>query len=102
TGLDEDQIRRTIGLNFDLVDITTDQRGALARLQTNEIDLVQIVPADIQRRLLESEAVTLEFQSNAIDPAVEAWIQYLSYAEVNEVNKFLLQRVAETAQTEAI
>ncbi|MCB0155666.1 MAG: ABC transporter permease [Anaerolineae bacterium] len=102
TGLDENQIRRTIGLNFDLIEITTDRPGALARLQTNEIDLVQIVPADIQRRLLENEAVTLEFQSNAIDPAVEAWIQYLAYAEVNEVNKFLLQRAAETAQTEAV
>jgi ABC-2 type transport system permease protein len=61
TGLDEEQIRRTIGLNFTLVDITTDQAAAEARLETEEIDLVQIVPADVAQRLLEGESSILEF-----------------------------------------
>lgn len=101
-GLDEAQIRRTIGQNFTLVDITTDRSEALARLEVNEIDLVQTIPADIQQRVVEGQAATLEFQTNTIDPTTEAWIQYLAYAEVNEVNKILLERLAQNAQTEAL
>ncbi|HMQ54401.1 MAG TPA: ABC transporter permease, partial [Anaerolineae bacterium] len=102
SGLDETQIRQTIGLNFTLVDMTTDFNHALARLQANEVDLIQIVPPDVQQRVIDGDPVTLDFRSNTIDPTVEAWIQYLAYAEVNEVNKFLLQSLAETAQTEAV
>lgn len=101
-GLDEAQIRRTIGQNFTLVDITTNRSGALAQLEANKVDLVQTIPADIQQRVVAGQAATLEFQANTIDPTLEAWIQYLAYAEVNEINKILLERLAQNAQMEAL
>ncbi len=100
-GLDEDQIRALIGLNFDLRAITTDRAGAEAQLAAGALDLVQIIPADATTALREGASPQIEFISNAINPLVEGWIQYLSYAEVNEINKAILRATAAQAQQEA-
>ncbi|MCX7791839.1 MAG: ABC transporter permease [Chloroflexaceae bacterium] len=101
SGISEEQIREVIGLNFDLREITTDRASAEARLAAGDLDLVQIIPENAATALREGASPQIEFISNAINPLVEGWIQYLAYAEVNEINKAILRATAAEAQREA-
>jgi ABC-2 type transport system permease protein len=100
-GLDEARIRELAGTNFTIVSVDEDRAGAEARLAAGEIDVVQVLPADIAGSLQESRISTITFVSNAINPLVEGWVQYLAYAEVNEINKSLLRVATRQAQQEA-
>ncbi len=91
----------TVRLNFTLSnhEYTADEaRAALAR---GDLDVVQIVPRDIFTGLQRGENPTIQVYSNAINPLIEGWIQYLAYAQVNEINKALLTEQMRLAQQQA-
>jgi ABC-2 type transport system permease protein len=100
-GVSAEQIAALAGTNFQLVEITEDRAGAEARLRAGQIDVVQVLPAQIVEAVERGESPAIEFLSNAIDPLMEGWIQYLAYAEVNEINKALLKQQTVSAQQEA-
>ncbi len=103
TGLiTEQQIRDLVGLNFKIQQIMEDQTAAEQMLQNGQIDLIQIVPANATQSLEQGQSPEIVFRSNAINPMVEGWIQYLAYAEVNEINKAILREQAKVAQQEAV
>lgn len=101
TSTEEQEVRRLAGLNFALVDVTFDRAAALARLETGDIEVVQIVPANIRQRVARGEQPRLAFLTRMIDPMREGWVQYLAYAETSEVNRLLLQQQTSAAQSEA-
>src|SRR5688572_12090704 len=45
-GITTEQIQSLAGLNFTLVDISTDRAGAEQRLRAGELDVVQVLPAN--------------------------------------------------------
>lgn len=100
-GLNEQQIRDLAGANFQIVAITSDRAAADAALASGLLDVVQVLPANVFASLQQNQTATIAFRSNAINPLVEGWVQYLAYAEVNEVNKMLLRLAARQAQDEA-
>jgi ABC-2 type transport system permease protein len=100
-GISAEQIAALAGTNFQLVAITEDRAAAEAQLRTGQIDVVQVLPARIVEAVGRGESPAIEFMSNAIDPLIEGWIQYLAYAETNEINKALLREQTASAQQEA-
>ena len=90
-----------VGLNFTLVEVTTDRDAALARLEGGDIEVVQIIPEDLRQQVARGQQPQLTFVTKLIDPMREGWVQYLAYAETNEVNRLLLQQQTTEAQTEA-
>jgi ABC-2 type transport system permease protein len=100
-GLNEEQIRNIAGLNFELQYIGEDRAAAEADLAAGNLDLVQILPTNLLDSLQGGENPQIEFISNAINPLTEGWIQYLGYAEVNEINKAILRATTEQAQARA-
>ncbi|HMQ34584.1 MAG TPA: ABC transporter permease [Chloroflexaceae bacterium] len=100
-GVSEAQIRELIGLNFDLRLITSDRAAAEELLAAGDLDLVQVLPEGLTTALRGGARPQIEFRSNAINPLTEGWIQYLAYAQVNEINKAILQTTASQAQQEA-
>jgi ABC-2 type transport system permease protein len=101
TGVSAEQIAALAGTNFQLVAITEDRAAAEAELRAGQVDVVQVLPARIAETVERGESPALEFLSNAIDPLMEGWIQYLAYAEVNEINKALLKQQTVSAQQAA-
>jgi ABC-2 type transport system permease protein len=101
-GITAEQIQSLAGLNFTIIDISTDRAGAEARLRAGELDVVQVLPANVFEAVSHGESPQIEFLSNAIDPMLEGWIQYLAYAEVNEVNKAILTQQTTGAQQQAV
>lgn len=99
--VDETLIRSLIGANFDLRAITDDRAAAEADLAAGELDLLQVLPANLADALSGEASPQILFISNAVNPLTEGWIQYLAYAEINEVNKVILRATTERAQREA-
>jgi ABC-2 type transport system permease protein len=102
SGISNEEIAAMVGLNFDVQEVTSDRAAAERRLHNGELDVVQVLPDDVLGALERGETSNIEFLSNAIDPMSEGWIQYLGYAEVNELNKLLLTQQTSTAQREAL
>jgi ABC-2 type transport system permease protein len=100
-GLSEQRLRELIGANFQIERITSDRAAAEARLAEGVIDVVQVLPGDILAALQRGESPLIEVQSNAINPLTDGWVQYLAYAEVNEINKALLTQQTIEAQQQA-
>ncbi|HWQ12114.1 MAG TPA: ABC transporter permease [Roseiflexaceae bacterium] len=100
-GVDEAQIRALAGLNFELLAITEDRARVEGMLRDGRLDVVQVFPADPYGAVQRGESPEIVFLSNAINPLDEGWIQYLAYAQVNEINKEILRRQTLAAQDEA-
>ncbi len=96
-----EQVQQVISVNFELTDVSSDRTAALEQLQTGQVDVVEILPEDIEERALSGERSPVAFKYNAINPLNEQWIQYLAYAQVNEINRAILLEVTRQLQDEA-
>jgi ABC-2 type transport system permease protein len=94
-------ITETVGLNFNLLSVGTDEEAAMGLLNTGQVDLVQVLPANAQESALRGEQSPVTFTYNEINPLDEQWIKYLGYAQVNEINRALLLQSAQSFQGEA-
>jgi ABC-2 type transport system permease protein len=99
--VDEQYLRDLAGSNFQLVSIGSSRDEAMALLEADQVDVVQVFPANMEQQVLRGEQASVEFMSREIDPFTEQWIQYLAYAQISEINRQILVRNAGAMQTEA-
>jgi len=95
-----EELKRAISANFRLVSVGSDEEAAMAKLRSGEVDVVEIIPSDVEDRLLRGEQAPVEVRYNEISPLNEQWIQYLGYAQVNEINKTIQIQVVQSLQAE--
>lgn len=101
TDIDQGMLEQASSLNFEVVSVDRDLEGAMARLQRGELDVVEIIPPDIEERVLSGEQSSVTFRYNETNPLNEQWIQYLAYAQVVEINRAILLETAGSMQGEA-
>ena len=95
-----EDLQRAISANFTLVDTTSDAQAAQAMLQTGQADVVETLPSDIEQILTSGKQATINFAYNEINPLNEQWIQYLAYAQVNEINRAIQTKAVQQLQGE--
>lgn len=86
-----DEMTKAIQANYKIVDIGTDLEAATARLQRGEIEVVEIIPPNIEQNATNGKQSEVKFKYNEISPLNEQWVQYLGYAQVTELNKTILR-----------
>lgn len=91
-------LRDNFGANFNIVEVTADEGRARERLTRSEIDLVEIVPKDVDQLFGRTEQSPITVLYNEIDPLQEQWIRYLTYVQVKELNTTLLVNLAGLAK----
>lgn len=96
-----DEIRQVTAANFELVGVQSDPVAAMEQLRRGEVDLVEILPGDVQEQVLSGTQSLVQFTYSEINPINEQWIQYLGYAQVSEINRALLLQTARQAQGES-
>ena len=101
-GVQLEDLKKAISANFQLVSIDPDEATAMARLNARQVDVVEILPGDVQKRVLSGQQSPVEFRYNEINPLNEQWIQYLGYAQVNEINRAILLQTTRDMQSEAV
>jgi len=87
------QFKDAVGLSgFEVAGEETDEQTAMNRLLSNSenIDVVEVIPANLDNFLGRPEQTPIRILYNEIDPLQEQWIQYLSYVQIKELNTALL------------
>jgi ABC-2 type transport system permease protein len=98
------QFREVIGsANFDVVEVMSDEQAAVETLRRSAgtIDVVEVLPENVDQMVGRKEASQIKVLYNEIDPTQEQWIQYLSYVQVKELNTALLVSAVSGSQQEA-
>jgi ABC-2 type transport system permease protein len=62
------------------------------------VDVVEILPTDVAQRVRAGQQASVDFKYSEINPLDETWVQYLAYAQVNEINRALLEQAIAQAQ----
>ncbi len=96
-------LQSSIGPNFEIVanGITSDAQQAQERLNRGEVDVVEVLPGDIDQIFGRTQQSPITVLYNEIDPLQEQWIQYLTYVQVKELNTALLVNVAAGSKEQA-
>ncbi|WP_110517255.1 ABC transporter permease [Herpetosiphon llansteffanensis] len=71
---------------------------AIAALENDELDLVEIFPLEMTTVYSTGKAVDIRFIYSEVDPLLRSWIEYLSYTQINELNKGMLFSVVGQSQ----
>ena len=96
-----EQMRTAIQANYEIVETSTDRTAAMDKLIKGQVDVVEIIPGNIEETVLNGQQAQVEFKYNEINPLTEQWIQYLGYAQVTELNKTILRSQADQLKEEA-
>ncbi len=94
------RLKEGIAANFTLVEETGDLDAALARLQAGDVDVVVILPADVEKQLMAGRQVDVDFRYRQINPLDAAQIRYRAYAQVVELNRAIQARALGEVQAE--
>lgn len=89
--------------NFDVRDIVSDEQAAVQQMRASDgkIDVVEVLPPDVDQLFGRQEQSPIKVIYNEINPTQEAWIQYLTYVQVKELNTALLLSVVSGSQQQA-
>jgi ABC-2 type transport system permease protein len=93
-------LKHAISANFTLVKTDSDLDGALAMLRAGQLDVVETLPADMEQNVINGKQSQVDFKYNEINPLNEQWIQYLAYAQVNEINRTVQTQAVDQMQSE--
>lgn len=96
-----EDVANAINANFQLVNTGADTQAAMNMLNSRQVDLVEIIPADVEKNLELGAPSGVEFHYAEINPLSDARIRYLGYAQVTEMNKALLVQTTAQLQQEA-
>ena len=90
------------GAGLEIVEVTQDEAGAERRLRSGEIDAVLVAPSDVEQRFRNGERSTIKVRVNAVDPVDQNYTVFLTQALEREVNRVIIERIAEEGQTYAL
>jgi ABC-2 type transport system permease protein len=94
------ELKKAISTNFILVSDGSDEQAAMEQLRAGQVDIVEIVPSDVEERVTRGEQAPVQIRYNEINPLNEQWIQYLGYAQINEINRTIQTQLIQAMQAE--
>ena len=90
------------GSGLEIVNVTSDEAAADTQLRRGEIDAVLVAPADLEQRFRGGEQSPIKVRVNAVDPVDQNYTVFLARALEREVNRVIIERIAEEGQTYAL
>ena len=90
------------GAGLEVTEVTTDQVAAEQKLHDRTVDVVLVAPADVEQNFRAGEQSTIEVMVNVVDPVDQNYTTFLARALEREVNRIIVERIAEEGQTYAL
>ena len=90
------------GAGLNVVDVTTDEASAEGRLEARTVDVVLIAPSDLEKNFRAGKQSTIAVRVNVTDPVDQNYTTFLARALEREVNRIIVERIAEEGQTYAL
>lgn len=95
------RVRDVLEMNFDVVYTGPDRETALQLLENEQLDVVELLPADYQARLSAGERAPFTFIYDEINPQQEQYLQYSAYTQIDAINQVFAVQSVEQLQTNA-
>jgi ABC-2 type transport system permease protein len=99
---DRDAYSEISGAGLQVVDVTSDEASAEARLEAETVDVVIVAPADAEQQFRAGKQSVIQVRVNVVDPVEQNYTVFLARALEREVNRIVIERVAEEGQNYAI
>ena len=96
-----EQLKQSVSANFTLVSTDWDETTAMDKLRRGEVDLVEVMPQNIESNLAAGKQSSVRFHYSAINPFDESWVQYLGAAQINDMDRTLLESAIGQAQSQS-
>jgi ABC-2 type transport system permease protein len=90
------------GSGLEIVDVTRDEASADARLRRREIDVVLVAPGNIEKNFRDGRQSIIQVRVNVTDPVDQNYTVFLSRALESQVNRIVIERIAEQGQAYAL
>ena len=96
-----EQYANSLGPQLDYRGITTNKDQALSLLQQGNVDVVAVIPDNIEQKILNSQQPVVTLYHREIDPLQVSYVQYFAQIYVDELNRRILVQSAQRGQQEA-
>ncbi len=93
--------QKLVGDQLHITRVTTDQTAALSDLRQQQVDLVVVVPPNLDQQISSGAQAKVPVYFNEVDPVRRDWLTYLTYIYVGEINKQTLAAAASQGQQNA-
>jgi len=90
------------GAGLEVVGVTTDAAAADAQLLNHQIDVVLVAPGDVEQRFRAGQQSPIEVRVNVVDPVEQNYTTFLARALEREVNRIIVERIAQEGQSYAL
>jgi ABC-type Na+ efflux pump permease subunit len=90
------------GSGLEVVEVTTDEASAHRHLQDRTIDVVLVAPDNVEQQFRAGQQSTIHVRVNVVDPVDQNYTTFLARALEREVNRIVVERIAEQGQTYAL
>lgn len=90
------------GGGFVIRGITADADEAARLLETEQLDLVVIAPAELEAAFRAGEQSVIDLRYNLVDPIERNYAEFLAQQLANEVNQRIIARAVEEGQDRAL
>ncbi len=91
----------SLGPQLDFKGVTSNEGQALADLALGRVDAVVVVPNSIEQKIRDSKQPVFRLYHREIDPFQVSYVEYVAQIYVDELNRRVLQNIAQQGQQEA-
>jgi len=99
---DANSYQEIAGSGLELVEVTTDQAGAEAKLAAQTLDVVIIAPVDAEKNFKAGQRSKIQVKVNAVDPVDQNYAVFLAHVLERDVNRIIVERIATEGQSYAL
>jgi ABC-2 type transport system permease protein len=90
------------GSGLEVIEVTTDAASAEARLRNRTIDVVLVAPSDVEANFRAGQQSVIKVLVSVVDPVDANYAVFLARALEREVNRIIIERIAEAGQSYAL
>jgi ABC-2 type transport system permease protein len=90
------------GTGLEVVEVTPDASSAEERLRNQSIDVVIVAPVDAEKSFRAGQRTQIRVEVNAVDPVEQNYAVFLARILERDVNRLIVERIAEEGQTYAL
>jgi ABC-2 type transport system permease protein len=90
------------GAGLEVTDVTTDEASAEQRLEGGQVDVVLVAPDNVEQQFKAGKQSAIQVRVNVTDPVDQNYTTFLARALEREVNRIIVEKIAQEGQTYAL
>jgi len=97
-----DAYQEISGAGLEVTGVTTDEAAAEQQLENRDVDVVLVAPNDVEQNFRAGKQSVIQVRVNVTDPVDQNYTTFLARALEREVNRIIVEKIAQEGQTYAL